>query len=73
MVAETFDFVHVVSDEDNCGAFGVEFVDDVHEKATIDGVEAFGWFVEDEEVGIVHDSDAELDFLLHALGELVDF
>ena len=72
VIAKAFDFVHVVGNKNNSCSLFVEFMDNLHEEAAIYGVEAFGWFVENKEVGIVHDSDAELDFLLHTLGKLVD-
>ena len=62
-----------MSDKDDGGAFGVKFGDNIHEETSVDWVEALGGLVENKQLGIVHDSDAELDFLLHAGAELVDF
>ncbi|MNY58816.1 hypothetical protein D3C86_1952000 [compost metagenome] len=46
------------------GAFFVLFVNNVHEESTIDWVKSFGRLVENEQFGIIHNCDAELDFLL---------
>lgn len=73
VVAEAFDFVHVVGNENNGSSLPVEIFDDVHEEFAIDGVETLGGLVEDEEFGVLHDGDAELDFLLLTGGEFFEF
>ena len=59
-------------DKNNRAAFLVELINNVHQEAAVNWVETFGWFVENQQFWLVHDSNAELDFLLLPLRKLVD-
>ncbi len=46
-------------------------VDDVHQEAPVDGIKALGGFIQDQQLGIIHDGDAQLNFLLLAARQFV--
>lgn len=60
-------------DEDNRAALLMKLFDNFHEKLAVNWVKAFCGLVEDEEFGLIHNCDAELDFLLHTLREFANF
>ena len=47
------------------------FLDDVHQQAPVHRVKPLGGLIQDQQLRVVHDRDAQLDFLLLPTGELV--
>ena len=71
-VGDAFDFADLMAGEED-GAAGGGDVDHAFEEFAADhGVEAGGWFVEDEELGLVGHREREGDFGPHAFGELAE-
>ena len=50
----------------------MEFGDDIHEELAVNGIKTFSGLVQDEEFGVAHEGEAELDFLLHTGAEFAD-
>ena len=61
-----------MGNHDYSRAFLLVFFDNFHEQTAINGVEAFGGFVENEQFRVVDDSQAKLNFLLLPAREFVE-
>src|SRR5579859_244432 len=72
-IAHHLHLLHAVRGEDDGGALGAQFQHDVFYQDGVDGIEAGERFVQNQERGLVNHGGDELNFLLHALGEVNQF
>ncbi len=60
-----------MGDLNNCGAFIIEALEQIHNHFALTGMEAAGWLIGENELGITDDGASDSDELLLTAGELV--
>ena len=71
VVAETLDLAHDVGAVDDCFPTLSLFLDESHDVLAHHDVEAAGWFVEEEHLGIMDEGSGDIDSLLLPSAEFV--
>ena len=64
-----FGFVHVMGGDEDGRAVVGEFVEEIPDLLTVDGIEAGGWFVEEEDGWLVEEGGGDGEELFEATGE----